>query len=148
MKRSDSSARSTCTTSSARKSSDAHAGPTPTSVSMDDDVYNRAKPIRLAIFDVDGVLTDGGLHYHDSGEETKVFDVRDGLGMKALQTSGVELAIITSRRSTCVARREENLGIELLFQGIEHKLTAFQELAASLGLEARHCAYMGDDWVD
>ena len=113
-----------------------------------DDVYARARGIRLAIFDVDGVLTDGGLHYSDSGEETKVFDVRDGLGMKSLQSSGVELAIITSRRSTCVARRAENLGIELLFQGIEHKLTAFQQLAASLGLEARHCAYMGDDWVD
>ena len=113
-----------------------------------EDVYARARGIRLAIFDVDGVLTDGGLHYSDSGEETKVFDVRDGLGMKALQTSGVELAIITSRRSTCVARRAENLGIELLFQGIERKLSTFQELAATLGLEARHCAYMGDDWVD
>ena len=113
-----------------------------------DDVYSRARGVRLAIFDVDGVLTDGGLHYSDSGEETKVFDVRDGLGMKMLQSSGVELAIITSRRSMCVARRAENLGIELLFQGIENKLTAFQELAVSLGLEARHCAYMGDDWVD
>jgi 3-deoxy-D-manno-octulosonate 8-phosphate phosphatase (KDO 8-P phosphatase) len=113
-----------------------------------EDVYARARGIRLAIFDVDGVMTDGGLHYHDSGAETKIFDVRDGLGLKSLQQSGVELAIITSRRSTCVARRAENLGIELLFQGIEHKLGAFQELAASLGLEARHCAYMGDDWVD
>jgi 3-deoxy-D-manno-octulosonate 8-phosphate phosphatase (KDO 8-P phosphatase) len=113
-----------------------------------DEVYARARGIRLAIFDVDGVLTDGGLHYSDSGEESKVFDVRDGLGMKALQTSGVELAIITSRRSGCVARRAENLGIELLFQGVEHKLNAFGQLAASLGLEARHCAYMGDDWVD
>jgi 3-deoxy-D-manno-octulosonate 8-phosphate phosphatase (KDO 8-P phosphatase) len=113
-----------------------------------DEVYARARGIRLAIFDVDGVLTDGGLHYSDSGEESKVFDVRDGLGMKALQTSGVELAIITSRRSGCVAQRAENLGIELLFQGVEHKLNAFGQLAASLGLEARHCAYMGDDWVD
>jgi 3-deoxy-D-manno-octulosonate 8-phosphate phosphatase (KDO 8-P phosphatase) len=113
-----------------------------------EEVYSRARAVRLAIFDVDGVLTDGGLHYSDSGEETKVFDVRDGHGMKVLQSTGVELAIITGRRSALVARRAENLGIELLFQGIEHKLTAFQELAASLGLEARHCAYMGDDWVD
>ena len=113
-----------------------------------EDVYSRARAIRLAIFDVDGVLTDGGLYYSDSGEETKVFDVRDGQGMRSLQLSGVELAIITSRKSGCVARRAENLGIELLFQGIENKLSAFQELTASLGLEARHCAYMGDDWVD
>ena len=113
-----------------------------------EDVYARARSIRLAIFDVDGVLTDGGLHYSDSGEETKIFDVRDGHGMKVLQSTGVELAIITSRKSGCVARRAENLGIERLFQGIENKLSAFQELAASLGLEARHCAYMGDDWVD
>jgi 3-deoxy-D-manno-octulosonate 8-phosphate phosphatase (KDO 8-P phosphatase) len=112
------------------------------------DVYLRARPVRLAIFDVDGVLTDGGLYYSDSGEETKVFDVRDGHGMKMLQASGVALAIITSRKSGCVARRAENLGIDLLFQGVEHKLSAFEALAAKLGLEPGQCAYMGDDWVD
>ena len=112
------------------------------------DVFLRAKPIRLAIFDVDGVLTDGGLYYSDSGIETKVFDVRDGHGMKMLQASGVELAIITSRKSQCVARRAENLGIELLFQGVEDKLTAFRDLATKRALEPAHCAYMGDDWID
>jgi 3-deoxy-D-manno-octulosonate 8-phosphate phosphatase (KDO 8-P phosphatase) len=111
-------------------------------------VYLRARAIRLAIFDVDGVLTDGGLHYHDSGEETKVFDVRDGHGMKMLEASGVKLAIITSRRSNCVARRAENLGIDLLFQGVEKKLEAFQSLIGRLGIEPLACAYMGDDWVD
>ncbi len=113
-----------------------------------EDVYLRAKPVRLAIFDVDGVLTDGGLYYSDSGVETKVFDVRDGHGMKMLQASGVALAIITSRRSTCVARRAENLGIDLLFQGVEHKLATFQALAAKMALEPAQCAYMGDDWID
>lgn len=112
------------------------------------DVFLRAQPVRLAIFDVDGVLTDGGLHYSDSGIETKVFDVRDGHGMKMLQSSGVELAIITSRKSQCVARRAENLGIELLFQGVEDKLTAFRDLAAKLGVAPAQCAYMGDDWID
>ena len=111
-------------------------------------VYLRAKAIRLAIFDVDGVLTDGGLHYSDSGEETKIFDVRDGLGMKMLQESGVALAIITSRNSRCVARRAENLGIEYVFQGVDDKVTAFQALAADLRLDPIACAYMGDDWVD
>jgi 3-deoxy-D-manno-octulosonate 8-phosphate phosphatase (KDO 8-P phosphatase) len=113
-----------------------------------EDVYLKARPIRLAIFDVDGILTDGGLHYSDSGEETKVFDVRDGHGMKMLQVSGVALAIITSRQSTCVARRAQNLGIDLLFQGVEQKLTAFRALMGRLGLEPSACAYMGDDWVD
>jgi 3-deoxy-D-manno-octulosonate 8-phosphate phosphatase (KDO 8-P phosphatase) len=113
-----------------------------------EDVYSRARRVRVAIFDVDGVLTDGGLYYSDSGEETKVFDVRDGHGMKVLQSTGVELAIITSRKSGCVARRADNLGIELLFQGVENKLETFVALAAKLGLEPAQCAYMGDDWID
>ena len=94
------------------------------------------------------MLTDGGLHYSDSGEETKIFDVRDGHGMKMLQASGVALAIITSRSSRCVARRAENLGIDHVFQGVEDKVTAFQALAADLELDPLACAYMGDDWVD
>jgi 3-deoxy-D-manno-octulosonate 8-phosphate phosphatase (KDO 8-P phosphatase) len=111
-------------------------------------VYLKAQAIRLAIFDVDGVLTDGGLHYSDSGEETKIFDVRDGHGMKMLHASGVALAIITSRTSQCVARRAENLGIDLLFQGVENKVSAFQGLLSELELDPIACAYMGDDWVD
>jgi len=111
-------------------------------------VYVKAKAIRLAIFDVDGILTDGGLHYSDSGEETKIFDVRDGHGMKMLQATGVALAIITSRTSRCVARRAENLGIDLVYQGVENKVSAFQALAANLDLDPIACAYMGDDWVD
>ena len=111
-------------------------------------IHLRAKAIKLAIFDVDGVLTDGGLHYSDGGEETKVFDVRDGHGMKMLQSSGVALAIITSRTSRCVARRAENLGIDHLFQGVENKMAAFRTLTGRLGVEPLACAYMGDDWVD
>jgi 3-deoxy-D-manno-octulosonate 8-phosphate phosphatase (KDO 8-P phosphatase) len=112
------------------------------------DIYTRAKAIRLAAFDVDGVLTDGGLHYSDSGEETKIFDVRDGHGMKLLQATGIALAIITSRSSRCVQRRAEDLGIELLYQGIGDKLAAFDALRAKLDMPANACAYMGDDWVD
>jgi 3-deoxy-D-manno-octulosonate 8-phosphate phosphatase (KDO 8-P phosphatase) len=108
----------------------------------------RAQPIRLIAFDVDGILTDGGLHYSDRGEETKVFDVRDGMGMKMLQSSGVELAIITSRTSGCVAARAANLGIDLLFQGVGEKLAVFETLLTKLGLDRTACAYMGDDWVD
>ena len=112
------------------------------------DVYLMAKPLRVAIFDVDGVLTDGGLHYGERGEETKVFDVRDGHGIKMLQASGVAVAIITSRTSGSVARRAENLGIDHLFQGVENKLHAFRALTAKLAVKPESCSYMGDDWVD
>ena len=112
------------------------------------DVYVRARAVRLAIFDVDGVLTDGGLHYSDSGEELKVFDVRDGHGLKMLKETGVELAIITSRTSRIVARRAQELGIELLMQGAKDKVSAFQGLLAKLDLAPLACSYMGDDWLD
>ena len=115
---------------------------------MTDDVLRRAKLVRLAVFDVDGVLTDGGLHYSDSGEETKIFDVRDGHGMKMLQATGIALAIITSRASRCVARRAENLGIDLLFKGVDDKLKTFIEMTKRLAIPHSACAYMGDDWVD
>ena len=111
-------------------------------------VYLKAKAVRLAIFDVDGVLTDGGLHYSDSGEETKVFHVRDGHGMRMLQESGVTLAIITGRTSRCVERRAADLRIEHVFQGVHDKVEVFQGLTLDLGLEPIACAYMGDDWID
>lgn len=112
------------------------------------DVYLRAQRIRLAIFDVDGVLTDGSLYFTDSGEELKAFNVRDGHGMKMLQNSGVRLAIITSRKSRCVEHRARNLGIDLLYQGVSDKLVKFRELLSELGLDAAATAYMGDDIID
>jgi 3-deoxy-D-manno-octulosonate 8-phosphate phosphatase (KDO 8-P phosphatase) len=111
-------------------------------------VYDRARRIRLAIFDVDGVLTDGSLYYTDAGEELKAFNVRDGHGMKMLQASGVRLAIITSRNARCVELRAKNLGIDLLYQGVADKLAAFRELLAQLGLDEAASAFMGDDIVD
>src|SRR6185503_20739699 len=94
------------------------------------DIYGRARQIRLAIFDVDGVLTDGSLVYSGAGEELKVFNVLDGHGMKLLQESGVTLAVITSRSSRAVEERMRNLGIDLLFQGAQDKLAAFNQLIA------------------
>ncbi len=113
-----------------------------------DDILARAKRIRLAIFDVDGVLTDGRLYLSDSGEEMKAFDTQDGHGMKMLQASGVEIAIITGRTSRCVELRAKNLGISLLFQGASDKLPVYRDLMASLGLDPAETAYMGDDLVD
>jgi len=112
------------------------------------DIYDRAKRIRLAVFDVDGVLTDGTLHYSDSGAEVKAFNVRDGHGMKMLQASGVRLAIITRRKSRLVELRAEDLGIDLLYQGAMDKHAAFRELLARLKLDAAAAAYLADDVVD
>lgn len=112
------------------------------------EVYERARNIRLAVFDVDGVLTDGSLYFTDSGEELKAFNVRDGHGMKMLQACGVRLAIITSRSSRCVELRARNLGIDLLYQGVADKLATFQELLARLKLDVAAAAYMGDDVID
>jgi 3-deoxy-D-manno-octulosonate 8-phosphate phosphatase (KDO 8-P phosphatase) len=112
------------------------------------EIYEKARRIRVAAFDVDGVLTDGGLYYTDSGEELKRFNVRDGHGLKMLRDSGVTPAIITSRTSRCVAERARNLGIDLLFQGVADKLVAFRELLERCGVEATACAYAGDDLVD
>ena len=112
------------------------------------DIYDRAKRIRLAAFDVDGVLTDGALYFSASGEELKAFHVRDGHGMKMLQAGGIQLAIITSRQSRCVELRAQGLGIDLVYQGTADKHAAFQDLLARLRLDAAAAAYMGDDVLD
>ena len=112
------------------------------------DIYERARRIRLAIFDVDGVLTDGTLYYAGAGEELKAFNVRDGHGMKMLQASGVTLAIITSRTSRAVELRMRNLGIDLVYQGASEKTAAFDELLRTLDLAPDAASYMGDDVID
>ena len=108
----------------------------------------RIKPLRLVAFDVDGVLTDGGLYLSDSGEEFKRFNSLDGHGLKMLKASGVELAIITGRISKCVELRAKNLGIARLYQGVEDKLAVMQSLLAELKLAPEAAAFMGDDVVD
>lgn len=109
---------------------------------------NQANSIRLAAFDIDGIMTDGGLYLSDSGEEFKRFNSLDGHGLKMLKASGVELAIITGRTSRCVELRARNLGINHLFQGVENKLETMQALLRQLDISADAAAYMGDDVVD
>jgi 3-deoxy-D-manno-octulosonate 8-phosphate phosphatase (KDO 8-P phosphatase) len=111
-------------------------------------IYAKAKLIRAAIFDVDGVLTDGTLFLTDGGEEIKGFNSLDGHGMKMLHESGVELAIITGRTSRIVELRAKNLGIKHVYQGVADKLQAFSKVLETLGLDAAATAYMGDDVVD
>ena len=112
------------------------------------DIFERARQIRLVIFDVDGVLTDGSLFLGDDGQEYKAFHSRDGHGMKLLQETGVILAIITGRASEVVRLRMEGLGIKHVFQGLQDKLPAYEELKRTLGLEDAQVAYVGDDVVD
>ena len=111
-------------------------------------VIEKAKSIRIVIFDVDGVLTDGTLYFTDSGEEIKAFNSRDGHGMKMLKASGVELAIITARESRSVKLRAENLNITLLYQGEKNKLKVFESLVTKLKFDMSSCAYVGDDLID
>jgi len=112
------------------------------------ELYDRARRIRLVVFDVDGVLTDGSLYITDAGEEFKAFHSQDGHGMKMLQATGIQLAIITGRTSRSVELRAQNLGVGILYQGVEDKLVVFEQILASFGFEDESCAYMGDDVVD
>lgn len=112
------------------------------------DILARAAQIKLVVFDVDGVLTDGSLFIGDDGQEYKAFHSRDGFGMKLLKNSGVEIGIITARTSEVVKHRMKNLDIEHVFQGQLEKLPAFEELVAKLGLSLEQTAYVGDDVVD
>ncbi len=111
-------------------------------------LLSRAKLTRLIAFDVDGVMTDGGLYLSDSGEEFKRFNSLDGHGLKMLMASGIEVAIITGRTSRCVGIRAQNLGIAHIYQGVEHKLEAMLDLLSKLKLSRDAAAYMGDDVVD
>ncbi len=105
-------------------------------------------PIRLAAFDVDGVLTGGGLFYSGSGDAMKVFDVRDGMGIRLLQEAGIEVAIVTSRRAPMVEARAADLGIRNLQQGVQDKASAFAGLLSALAVAPEASAFMGDDLVD
>jgi 3-deoxy-D-manno-octulosonate 8-phosphate phosphatase (KDO 8-P phosphatase) len=108
----------------------------------------RAKALKLMIFDVDGVMTDGMLYFSERGEELKAFNIQDGLGIKMLKQCGVEVALITARSSRAVEMRAAGLGIAHLYQGEEDKRKAYASLLARLGLASEHSGYMGDDLPD
>ena len=116
--------------------------------SFDAELLKRAAAIRLLVLDVDGVLTDGRLYFDNNGNETKAFNTRDGLGMKALQGSGIEVAVITGRESAIVSQRMQQLGIRHVYQGREDKLNAFNHLLDATGFNAEQVCFAGDDWLD
>ena len=112
------------------------------------DILERAKKIKLVLFDVDGVLTDGSLFFGDDGQEYKAFYSRDGLGIKLLQRTGVEVGVITARQSQLVVHRMKNLAIEHLYQGRLDKIAAYEEILNKLSLTPEQTAYAGDDVID
>ena len=111
-------------------------------------LVDRAARIRMLVLDVDGVLTDGRLYFDNQGNEMKAFCTRDGLGMRALQSQGVILALITGRQSDIVTHRAAQLGVEHVYQGRNDKLNAFNELLSDTGMDEEQICYAGDDWID
>ena len=112
------------------------------------DALSRARRVRLVVFDVDGVLTDGKLWYGPGGEELKAFHAFDGHGVRLLLMAGLKTAIISARQSQAVAERAKELGIEHVMQGVENKRQAFDSLLRRLRVKRDATSYMGDDVVD
>lgn len=113
-----------------------------------EEAIGRARGVRLAIFDVDGVLTDGTLYFGPSGEALKAFNTLDGHGLKMLQAGGVATAILSGRSSEAVSARARELGIAHVLQGAADKVAAFERLLADVGAQPAACAFVGDDLPD
>ena len=109
---------------------------------------NIAKGIKLLILDVDGVLTDGGIYFNDDGVEHKKFDSQDGLGIKLLQLSGIEVAVITARNTKSAAHRLDGLGVKHHYHGVLDKSIALKDLTKKLSISLRETADGGDDIID
>jgi 3-deoxy-D-manno-octulosonate 8-phosphate phosphatase (KDO 8-P phosphatase) len=122
--------------------------PSSLALSFSPELLLRAQDVRLVIFDVDGVLTDGGLYFTESGETIKRFDVHDGQGFKLLQRAGIEIAVITGRDSAPLRTRLNALGVKHAVFGTEDKLPAAEKLLTQLNLTWSQTAAMGDDWPD
>jgi 3-deoxy-D-manno-octulosonate 8-phosphate phosphatase (KDO 8-P phosphatase) len=112
------------------------------------EVWQRAQNIRLLLLDVDGVLTEGQLFFDAKGEALKVFHVRDGHGLKMAQRGGLEVALLSGRRSDAAFHRARELGISRFYEGLRDKVAVLEELLATLGLTPREVAMVADDLVD
>lgn len=113
-----------------------------------EEIVEKARGVKLLVLDVDGVLTDGSIIYTAEGVELKAFNVKDGHGVKLLKRSGVDSAIVTARSSPVVERRAEDLGIEIILQGMKDKLEALEIITSRTGLDPGSMGYVGDDLVD
>ena len=109
---------------------------------------NKLKRIKLLLLDVDGVLTDGCIIYNDNGAETKIFNVKDGLGIRLLMEAGIQVGIVTGRTSKALYHRCNNLGISLIFDGVPEKTSVLELISEQTGLLAEEIAFVGDDLPD
>ena len=112
------------------------------------DLKRRAAAIKIALFDVDGVMTDGRLYYSDSGIEMKAFSVKDGAGLRLLRDAGLKIGLVTARKSALVEQRAKDLSLHYAFQGVHDKLRVVEDLLQELQLPWEALLYMGDDLVD
>ncbi len=108
----------------------------------------RLRKIKLLLLDVDGVLTDGGVYYSNTGDEQKKFNIQDGYGIVQVQKAGVKVGIITGRVSKIVERRAAELGITEVRQNLERKVDAYEDILRSVGVTDAETAYIGDDEPD
>lgn len=115
---------------------------------VSNEVIEKAKKLKLLILDVDGVLTDGKLFFDNEGNEYKAFHARDGHGIKLLQQSGVDVAVISGRRSNSVIIRMKQLGIKHVYQGYENKISAFHEIIEKIAVKPEQVGHVGDDLLD
>jgi 3-deoxy-D-manno-octulosonate 8-phosphate phosphatase (KDO 8-P phosphatase) len=120
----------------------------PANPTLSPELLQRMRCIKLMIFDVDGVLTDGGLRFGAEGELIKTFNVLDGQGIRTLQKFSVDIAIISARQSPLVSRRAADLGIQWVMQGVHDKRSGFEQLLAQTAFTAADCGFMGDDVID
>lgn len=111
-------------------------------------IYKKAKYIKFLMMDVDGVLTDGKVIYNDQGLEIKMFNVRDGMGIKLLKEAGIDVVIVSSRKSKAVRHRAHELGIRAVFLGVSNKLHLYEDLLKQKGLRHQDAGYIGDDIAD
>ena len=111
-------------------------------------ITEQAARVRLILFDVDGVLTDGKLLVHADGSESKTFDIKDGTGIVWAQRLGLTVGLLSARSSVATAQRAAQLGITLVHQGVQSKLETYNQIADSLMLDDADVAYMGDDILD
>ena len=115
---------------------------------LDEKLIEKMKTIRLLVLDVDGVMTDGKIIMNDMGREIKNFDVKDGHGIKILMRCGIDVILLTGRRSAVVEHRAKDIGIEEVYQGIFNKLEKFEEILQNKSFNYENIAFVGDDIVD
>jgi 3-deoxy-D-manno-octulosonate 8-phosphate phosphatase (KDO 8-P phosphatase) len=115
---------------------------------LDEKLIEKMKTIRLLVLDVDGVMTDGKIIMNDMGREVKNFDVKDGHGIKILMRCGIDVILLTGRRSAVVDHRAKDIGIEEVYQGIFNKLEKFEEILQNKSFNYENIAFVGDDIVD